>query len=81
MDGSAATVWSPAAERASLTVELGRAVRVGTVRPTWGKRPASYTVEVSADGRAWHPVDGSAVRFVRVSVRGEAELAGLDART
>ncbi|MFE9019880.1 glycosyl hydrolase family 65 protein [Streptomyces sp. NPDC007808] len=81
VDGSAATVWSPAAERASLTVELGRAVRVGTVRPQWGKRPAAYAVEVSADGRAWHPVDGSAVRFVRVSVRGEAELADLDVRT
>ncbi|MFE6173431.1 glycosyl hydrolase family 65 protein [Streptomyces sp. NPDC056464] len=81
VDGSPATVWSPAAERGSLTVDLGRAVRVGTVRPSWKTRPASYDTEVSADGRRWHPVDGSAVRYVRVSVRGEAALAEIDVRT
>ncbi|MFD5794203.1 glycosyl hydrolase family 65 protein [Streptomyces diastatochromogenes] len=81
VDGSPATVWSPAAERAALTVDLGREVNVGTVRPTWRKRPASSTVEVSADGRAWHRADGSAVRYVRVSVRGKAvALAELDVR-
>ncbi|GHG95779.1 glycosyl hydrolase family 65 protein [Streptomyces lanatus] len=81
VDGSPATVWSPAAERGTLTVDLGRAVRVGSVRPDWRTRPASYRVEVSADGRRWHPADGSAVRCVRVSVRGEAALAELDVRT
>lgn len=72
VDGSPATVWSPGAERAALTVDLGRGVHVGTVRPTWRKRPESSTVEVSADGRAWHRTDASAVRYVRVSVRGKA---------
>ncbi|MFH0519684.1 glycosyl hydrolase family 65 protein [Streptomyces sp. M41] len=81
VDGSAATVWSPSAERASLTVDLGRAVSVGTVRPTWVKRPESYAVEVSVDGRTWRRADGDGARFVRVRVRGEAELAGLDVRT
>ncbi|MFG2551559.1 glycosyl hydrolase family 65 protein [Streptomyces sp. NPDC048581] len=81
VDGSAATVWSPSAERAALTVDLGRAVDVRTVRPSWRKRPIAYAVEVSADGRTWHAVDGSAVRYVRVGVRGEAALAELDVRT
>ncbi|MBK3564006.1 discoidin domain-containing protein, partial [Streptomyces sp. MBT62] len=80
VDGSPATAWSPGADRASLTVDLGRPVRVGTVRPTWTKRPASYTVEVSADGRAWHAPNGMPDRYVRVTVRGGtgAALAELD---
>ncbi|MFF4401807.1 glycosyl hydrolase family 65 protein [Streptomyces sp. NPDC001480] len=82
VDGSPATVWSPAAERAALTVDLGREVGVRTVRPTWRKRPASSAVEVSADGRGWHRADGSTVRYVRVGVRGAAvALAELDVRT
>ncbi|XUL90815.1 discoidin domain-containing protein [Streptomyces galilaeus] len=80
VDGSPATAWSPGADRASLTVDLGRPVRVGTVRPTWTKRPGSYTVEVSADSRTWHGPNGTPARYVRVTVRGGtgAALAELD---
>ncbi|MEW1826681.1 discoidin domain-containing protein [Streptomyces sp. NPDC088196] len=84
VDGSPATAWSPDAERASLTVDLGRLVRVGTVRPTWTKRPGSYTVNVSADRRTWHAPDGTAARYVRVTVRSGgkgATLAELDVRS
>ncbi|WP_427920183.1 discoidin domain-containing protein [Streptomyces sp. cg40] len=83
VDGSPATTWSPGADRASLTVDLGRPVRVGTVRPTWTKRPGSYTVEASADGRAWHAPNGTPARYVRVTVRGGtgAALAELDVRS
>lgn len=84
VDGSPATAWSPDAERASLTVDLGRSVRVGTIRPTWTKRPGSYTVEVSADRRTWHAPDGTAARYVRVTVRSGgkgAALAELDVRS
>lgn len=80
VDGSPATTWSPSAERASLTVDLGRGAQVGSVEPTWTEQPASYTVEVSADGQGWHAPDGTAVRFVRVTVRGPAALAELDVR-
>lgn len=82
VDGSPATAWSPGTDRASLTVDLGRSVRVGTVRPTWTKQPGSYTVEVSADGHAWHAPDGTPARYVRVTVRGGAgaALAELDVR-
>ncbi|MFJ3893584.1 glycosyl hydrolase family 65 protein [Streptomyces sp. NPDC090083] len=83
VDGSPATSWSPDADRASLTVDLGRAARVGTVRPAWTKRPASAGVEVSADRRGWHAPNGTPARYVRVTVRGGtgAALAGLDVRS
>ncbi|MFJ9248056.1 discoidin domain-containing protein [Streptomyces sp. NPDC101776] len=82
VDGSPATAWSPAGDRASLTVDLGRTVRVRTVRPAWTKQPASATVEVSADGRRWHAPDGTPARYVRVAVRGAgAALAELDVRS
>ncbi|MEV6173335.1 discoidin domain-containing protein [Streptomyces sp. NPDC051954] len=81
VDGSPATAWSPEAEQGSLKVDLGRPVRVSSVRPVWKERPASSTVEVSADGRAWHTVDGSRVRFVRVGVRGAAGLGELGVRS
>nr|WSY52043.1 discoidin domain-containing protein [Streptomyces sp. NBC_00886] len=85
VDGSPATAWSPATDRASLTVDLGRPVRVGTVRPTWTKQPeapGSYTVDVSADGHTWHAPDGTPARYVRVTVRGKgAALAELDVRS
>lgn len=82
MDGSPATAWSPAADRASLTVDLGRPVRVGTVRPAWTKRPLSYTVDVSTDRRTWHAADGTAARYVRIAVRGPGgALAELDVRS
>ncbi|WP_405863195.1 discoidin domain-containing protein [Streptomyces sp. NBC_01515] len=84
VDGSPATAWSPDADRASLTVDLGRAVRVGTVRPTWTKRPGSYSIDVSADRRTWHSPGGAPARYVRVTVRSGgkgAALAELDVRS
>ncbi|MGQ4481842.1 discoidin domain-containing protein [Streptomyces sp. SAS_276] len=83
VDGSPATSWSPDADRASLTVDLGHAERVGTVRAAWTKRPTSVTVEVSTDRRTWHAPDGTPARYVRVSVRGGtgAALAELDVRS
>ncbi|WP_329256723.1 discoidin domain-containing protein [Streptomyces sp. NBC_01478] len=83
VDGSPATTWAPAGDRAALTVDLGRAVRVGTVRPTWTKQPGSYTVEVSADGHTWHAPDGTPARYVRVTVRSGSgtALAELDVRS
>ncbi|WP_033286444.1 discoidin domain-containing protein [Streptomyces sp. NRRL F-525] len=77
VDGSPATAWSPDADRATLTVDLGRAVRVGTVRPTWAKQPGSYRVEVSADRRTWHTPDGTPARYVRVTVRSGGKGAAL----
>ena len=84
VDGSPATTWSPATDSAALTVDLGRTVRVGTVRPTWTKQPGAYTVEVSADRRTWHTPDGTPARYVRVTVRSGgkgAALAELDVRS
>ncbi|MFD4409223.1 MULTISPECIES: discoidin domain-containing protein [unclassified Streptomyces] len=86
VDGNRATAWSPAGERASLTVDLGRRVRVGTVAPTWTTRPVSATVEVSTDRHDWHDwhdwhaPNGAAARFVRVGVVGAAALTELDVR-
>ncbi|MET8136822.1 hypothetical protein [Streptomyces sp. NPDC005251] len=51
VDGSPATVRSPAAARAVPAVDPGRGVHVGTVRPARRKRPTSSIVEVSADFR------------------------------
>ncbi|KIX70290.1 hypothetical protein SF12_21135 [Streptomyces sp. MBRL 601] len=75
VDGAGATVWSPAADaaRASLTVELGSATRVASVSPDWAVEPASYRVEVSADGRSWQGVGtGVPVRQVRLALRRQA---------
>ncbi|MHA5049066.1 discoidin domain-containing protein [Streptomyces sp. SD15] len=81
VDGNATTAWSPEADQASLTVDLGRPARVGSVRPTWTEPPTSYAVEVSADGHDWRaPGGGAPVRFVRVTVHGTAALTELDVR-
>jgi len=80
VDGSPTTSWSPAAGQASLTVDLGHRVRIGSVRPTWAKRPASYAITYSADGHDWLAGRGAAARFVRVAVRGTATLAELEVR-
>lgn len=54
----------------------------GPVLPTWTERPGAYTVEVSADGRAWHAPDGTPAWYVRGTVWGAgAALAGLDVRS
>ncbi len=83
VDGSPATSWSPDADRAAFTVDLGHAERVGTVRPTWAKPPTSFTVEVSTDRHTWYTPNGTPARYVRVSVRGGtgAALAELDVRS
>lgn len=75
VDGAGATVWSPAADatRATLTAELGSPTRVASVTPDWAAEPASYQVEVSADGRSWQGVGtGVPVRQVRLTLRKEA---------
>ena len=78
VDGSAATVWSPTANPANLTVDLGKVTRIANVATTWGdtKRPASRIL-TSTDGASWterrvnttgrlqSPVDA---RYVRVEV-------------
>lgn len=74
LDGSPATAWVPDGVSGSLTADLGRAVRIAEVTPEWtATRPASYEVETSLDGRAWHAwgsAGGSALaRHVRVTVR------------
>ncbi|UYM26245.1 discoidin domain-containing protein [Streptomyces albus] len=55
VDGAGATVWSPAADAttATLTAELASPTRIASVTPDWAVEPASYRVEVSADGRSW----------------------------
>ena len=78
VDGSAATVWSPTASPASLTVDLGKVTRISSVVTTWSvtKRPSSRIL-TSTDGTTWterranssgklqSPVDA---RYVRVEL-------------
>ncbi|EPH43576.1 discoidin domain-containing protein [Streptomyces aurantiacus] len=84
VDGNTATAWVPNAATGTLTADLGEPVRVGEVTPTWTDvKPESYDIQVSLDGRNWHPVkatgaseatDGSRLaRYVRVTVRGAAQ--------
>ncbi|WP_367133191.1 MULTISPECIES: discoidin domain-containing protein [Streptomyces] len=77
VDGNTATAWVPDGPDGSLTTDLGKSVRVTEVTPTWtGPAPASYAVQLSADGRHWRdaPPGGSAspvsARYVRVAVHG-----------
>jgi len=77
VDGSTATVWSPTAGLATLTVDLGATKRVSSVVADWSVRPASARVLTSSDGTTWTeakvgstgklqgPVDA---RYVRVEV-------------
>jgi trehalose/maltose hydrolase-like predicted phosphorylase len=54
VDGSAATVWSPAASPASLTVDLGQLTRISSVVTTWGDvTPATSRILTSTDGTTW----------------------------
>ncbi|AEN12156.1 MULTISPECIES: discoidin domain-containing protein [unclassified Streptomyces] len=70
VDGSPATAWSPQGATGTLTVDLGRAVRVASVTPAWSDvAPASYTVETSPDGRTWRAFRaGDVARKVRMTV-------------
>ena len=78
VDGSVATVWSPTASPASLTVDLGKVIRISSVVTTWGDTPpATSRILTSTDGSTWTerrvgstgklqpPVDA---RYVRVEV-------------
>jgi hypothetical protein len=78
VDGSVATVWSPTASTASLTVDLGKVSRISNVVTTWGDTaPATSRILTSTDGTTWTerrrtsegklqpPVDA---RYVRVEV-------------
>jgi hypothetical protein len=78
VDGSAATVWSPEASAANLTVDLGKVMHVTRVVLSWtDTRPASSRILTSGDGKTWTearvdangalavPVDA---RYVRVEV-------------
>ncbi|MFF4403538.1 discoidin domain-containing protein [Streptomyces sp. NPDC001404] len=75
VDGNPATAWVPDGAEGSLTVDLGKPVRIGKVTPTWsGPAPLSYDVRSSADGRHWRnarDLPGTA-RYLRVTVRGHA---------
>jgi trehalose/maltose hydrolase-like predicted phosphorylase len=71
VDGNATTAWVPQGTEGTLTVDLGRPVRIAAVTPRWtATRPASYGVQVSVDGRHWTASRGATVaRYVRVTVR------------
>ncbi|AWL40386.1 MULTISPECIES: discoidin domain-containing protein [unclassified Streptomyces] len=70
VDGSPTTAWSPQGGTGTLTVDLGRVVRVAEITPAWADTaPASYTVETSPDGRTWRPFRaGETAREVRMTV-------------
>lgn len=69
VDGNPVTAWSPTARNASLTVDLGRPVRLGAISPKWAVRPASQRVQTSKDGHTWHAPDATPARHVRITVR------------
>ncbi|MCC2276052.1 discoidin domain-containing protein [Streptomyces sp. ET3-23] len=84
VDGNTATAWVPDGAEGALTVDLGKAVRVTGVVPTWsGPEPVSYGVRLSVDGRHWRAAPGKGTgkgtpvtaRYVRVDVRGRADAA------
>ncbi|MFB6818011.1 glycosyl hydrolase family 65 protein [Streptomyces sp. NPDC056347] len=70
VDGSPATVWSPAGRTGALTVDLGRTGAAASAVPEWaGPHPAAYRLDVSADRKNWRPYRAGAVaRWVRLTV-------------
>ncbi|MEV8454011.1 glycosyl hydrolase family 65 protein [Streptomyces sp. NPDC052095] len=70
VDGSRATVWSPAGRTGTLTVDLGRVAAVTSAVPEWAQpRPAASRLEVSADQRRWRPYRaGEPARWIRLTV-------------
>jgi len=78
VDGSSATIWAPADASASLTVDLGSTAQISHVAVSWtDTKPASSSIETSADGSTWTPaaVDAGGklakpvkVRYVRVKM-------------
>ncbi|MFJ1644221.1 discoidin domain-containing protein [Streptomyces sp. NPDC088258] len=85
VDGSPATAWVPSDATATLTVDLGRPVRVASVTPRWtDPRPASYTIETSTDATHWQPLKpGAEAGGVRVTVHAPAgrQRAGISELT
>jgi trehalose/maltose hydrolase-like predicted phosphorylase len=90
VDGSPLTSWQPAAEPASLRVDLGHARSLAELTATWDKT-TRYQVAVSTDGRSWRTVadtsdatvvlHGVTARHVRVTVAtSSARLAELAVR-
>ncbi|MEU2718797.1 discoidin domain-containing protein [Streptomyces sp. NPDC007205] len=69
VDGDAATAWRPERAGGSLTVDLGRSVRISRIQVTG---TAEYRLETSADGGHWVPYEGKPVtgRQVRITVTG-----------
>jgi trehalose/maltose hydrolase-like predicted phosphorylase len=57
VDGSPATAWTAAEPGAKLTVDLGAAESLGTIKVLRGNRDSSpYSVETSSDGVEWKTV-------------------------
>ncbi|MFG2225310.1 discoidin domain-containing protein [Streptomyces sp. NPDC048644] len=79
VDGNTATAWVPDAATGTLTVDLGRVLRVGQVTPHWNATaPKSYVVQVSRDGRHWTGTGYAGrtpARYVRVVVHGDGTPA------
>lgn len=72
VDGSDATSWLVSGAKATLTMDLGKADRLGVLATRWdGVRPASYTVSVSVDGTNWREVATAPGSSDRVDLRGE----------
>ncbi|MEU1627556.1 discoidin domain-containing protein [Streptomyces sp. NPDC020096] len=72
VDGNTTTAWVPNGTHGTLTVDLGRTVRIAGISPRWtATRPASYSVWTSLDGRHWTgwPGGASSARYVRVTLR------------
>jgi trehalose/maltose hydrolase-like predicted phosphorylase len=78
VDGSAATIWAPADAAASLTADLGSATQISYVSVSWtDTKPASSSIETSADGTTWTPASPDSTgklstpvkaRYVRVNM-------------
>ncbi|MDX3763026.1 discoidin domain-containing protein [Streptomyces sp. AK02-04a] len=69
VDGDQATAWRPGRAGESLTVDLGRSVRISRVQVAGTHE---YRLQVSADRTHWAPYDGKPVtaRHVRITVTG-----------
>jgi hypothetical protein len=80
VDGSIATAWAPTASTASLTVDLGRLVKIKSVVARWTGTPPAYTISTSSDGTTWSRMkSGTTARYVRVDVtRSGSNLSALE---
>jgi hypothetical protein len=80
VDGSIATAWTPTASTASLTVDLGQAVKIKQVIARWTGTAPAYTISTSSDGTTWSRMKpGTTARYVRVEVtRSGSGLSALE---